>query len=209
MGNAQDWGTGFATEKRELIGQVTSLEVHHILPKGPAIQSKVRARRESIQLANFCFLTKDTNLKISDRLPEQYFPEVEAKHPGALTSQWIPMDQILWKVQNYRDFLAARRELLATETNRWMLDLLHGGTQWMEGTAKPVEARVVVVGGIATEDEEVSLTALNDWIKAKGLPRGQMAFDYTDPTTGVQLAVFDLAWAQGLHMNLFSRWLCC
>jgi len=43
-------------------------------------------------LANFCFLTKDTNLNISDRLPRDYFPEIERNHPGALASQWIPTD---------------------------------------------------------------------------------------------------------------------
>ena len=46
-------------------------------------------------LANFCFLTKETNLNISDRLPEDYFPEVEAAQPGALASQWIPVDPAL------------------------------------------------------------------------------------------------------------------
>ena len=55
-------------------------------------------------LANFCFLTKDTNLDISDRLPEEYFPEVEAAHPGALASQWIPTDPALWKIERFRDF---------------------------------------------------------------------------------------------------------
>ena len=43
-------------------------------------------------LANFCFLTKDTNLVISDQLPEDYFPKIEEAHPGALASQWIPDD---------------------------------------------------------------------------------------------------------------------
>ena len=59
-------------------------------------------------LANFCFLTKDTNLSISDRLPEVYFLEVEQAHPGALASQWIPTDPVLWKIKNYRDFLEAQ-----------------------------------------------------------------------------------------------------
>ena len=53
-------------------------------------------------LANFCFLTKDTNLDISDRLPEEYFPEVEAnasrraglavdsQRPGAVEDRELP-----------------------------------------------------------------------------------------------------------------------
>ena len=73
-------------------------------------------------LANFCFLTKDTNLDISDRLPEEYFPEVEAAHPGALASQWIPDDPALWKIESFRDFLEARKVLLAAEA-----EPAHGG----------------------------------------------------------------------------------
>ena len=34
------------------------------------------------------------------------------------------------------------------------------------------------------------------------LPRGQMSFDYTDPDTGEQLAVFDLAWPDGVQAEL-------
>ena len=84
-------------------------------------------------LANFCFLTKDTNLDISDRLPSVYFPKVEKAHPGALASQWIPMDPELWRIENFRDFLEARKKLLAAEVNLRMEELLHGDTRWLTG----------------------------------------------------------------------------
>jgi len=105
-------------------------------------------------LANSCFLTKDTNLKISDRLPEEYFAEVEANHPGSLASQWIPQDQAHWKAGNYRGFLAARRELLAAETNRRMAELPHGDTCWLEGAPTPVPGPMTISSGITSEDEE-------------------------------------------------------
>ena len=88
MSQAQDWGTGLPL-KSNLLGKMSSLEVHHIFPRARLYKLKY-AKPDVNALANFCFLTKDTNLKISDRLPEEYFPEVEAKHPGALGSQWIP-----------------------------------------------------------------------------------------------------------------------
>ena len=108
-------------------------------------------------LANFCFLTKETNLDISDRLPEEYFPEIEEAHPGALASQWIPTDPTLWKIQNYREFLEARKALLAAEANRRMEELLHGETRWLEGPAAAVPSPVVVRGGITSEAEEEDL----------------------------------------------------
>ena len=107
MGEARDWGTGLPL-KASLLGKMSRLEVHHIFPKAQLYKRKHK-RPEVNALANFCFLTKDTNLNISDRLPEEYFPEIEEDHPGALASQWIPTDPALWKIENFRDFLEARK----------------------------------------------------------------------------------------------------
>ncbi len=57
-------------------------------------------------------------------------------------------------------------------------------------------------GGVTSEAEEIELEALNDWIVDQGLPRGQVSFDYADPDTGAQKAVFDLAWPEGLQPGL-------
>ena len=89
MGGSPGLGHWLAAEK-QLLGKMSRLEVHHIFRRA-LIQGKVRTRRSQCP-GKFIFLTKDTNLKISDTLPEQYFPEIEANHLGALASQWIPMD---------------------------------------------------------------------------------------------------------------------
>jgi hypothetical protein len=153
-------------------------------------------------LANFCFQTKQTNLEISDRLPEEYFPVFEAWHPGGLASQWIPTDHQLWKIENYREFLVERRKLLAAEANRCMEDLLHGDVRWLEGVGKPRQEPAAVLGGITSEGEEEELEALNDWVEAQGLPRGVLAFDFADQVSGEQKAVFDLAWPNGIQEEL-------
>ncbi len=113
------------------------------------------------------------------------------------------MDPALWRIERYRDFLAARRALLAAEANRCFADLLHGDPKWLAearpATAEPAPAPP---GGIASEAEERELEALNDWIAARDLPRGALAFDHADPATGAQMAVFDLAWPDGLQPGL-------
>lgn len=201
MGEARDWGTGLPL-KANLLGKMNRLEVHHIFPKAQ-LYKRGTSRAEVNALANFCFLTKDTNLKISDRLPEEYFVEIEEKHPGALASQWIPTDPELWKIENYRQFLEARKELLAAETNKRMEELLHGDTRWFQGTAPTIPATPSAIGsGITSEAEEQELETLNDWIEEQGLPRGVLSFDLADPETGVQKAVFDLAWPDGLQQGL-------
>lgn len=200
MGEARDLGTGLPL-KSGLLGKMSSLEVHHIFPKARLYKEEY-GRSEVNALANFCFLTKDTNLQITDRLPEEYFPEAENAHPGVLASQWIPADPDLWKVDRYRDFLEARKELLAAEVNRRMAELLHGDEQWLEGTPAQRVSTAAPIGGITSEDEERELERLNAWMENLRLPRGVIGYDFADPDTGEQRAVFDLAWPNGIQEEL-------
>lgn len=198
MGEARDWGTGLPL-KANLLGKMSRLEVHHIFPKAQLYKRKFK-RPEVNALANFCFQTKETNLEISDRLPEEYFPEFENRHPGGLASQWIPSDSGLWKIENFREFLEARKVLLATEANKRMEELLHGDIRWLAGPTAAVP--VAVGGGISSEEEEAQLEVLNDWMEAQCLPRGVLAYDFADSATGEQKAVFDLAWPSGIQEEL-------
>ena len=200
MGEAKDWGTGLAL-KATLLGKMSRLEVHHIFPKAQLYNCNYR-RPEVNALANFCFQTKDTNLEISDRLPEEYFPKFEARHPGGLASQWIPMDPALWKMKRFRDFLEARKELLAAELNLRMEDLLHGDTRWLASAAAVAPVPAGVPGGITSEEEEAQLESLNEWMEAARFPRGVVAYDFSDPQSGEQKAVFDLVWPNGILEEL-------
>ena len=200
MGGSLDWGTGLPL-KANLLGKINHLQVHHIFPKAQLYKRKFK-RPEVNALGNFCFLTQDTNLTISDRLPEEYFPEIEQAHPGTLASQWIPLDPGLWKIDNYLDFLEARKDLLSVKANQLMEDLLHGETRWLEGPAVALPTEVKVVGGITSEEEEDQLSKLNDWMEKQGLPSGEMSYDFADPASGEQKAVFDLAWPRGIQEEL-------
>jgi hypothetical protein len=199
MGESKDWGTGIAL-KSSLLGKMSRLEVHHIFPKAQLKKAKYK-KAEINAVANFCFLTKDTNLDIRDTLPEEYFPEVEKNHPGALASQWIPNDPNLWKIENFRAFLEARKVLLAEEMNRRMKDLLHGDERWLASVATP-KVLPPLHGGISSQEEEEQLKELNDWMKEMGLPQGELSHEYADPVTGEQVAIFDLAWPDGIQKEL-------
>lgn len=205
---ARDWGSGLEL-KAELLGKMSGLEVHHIFPKAQLYKANV-ARAKVNALANFCFLTKGTNLEISDTRPEIYFPEIEKRHPGALASQWVPMDPELWRTENFDRFLDARRQLLADEANRVFKDLLNGDERWL-GAMGPAAASVPdsvaghVIGGVSNDEEEEALHELNDWLDAQGLSRGQVSFELVDPETGDQRALLDLAWPDGVQAELTER----
>ncbi|BAQ67982.1 hypothetical protein NHU_00814 [Rhodovulum sulfidophilum] len=200
MTEARDWGTGLPL-KNNLLGKMSRLEVHHIFPRARLYEAKY-ARSEVNALANFCFLTKDTNLSISDRHPEEYFPEIEAAHPGALQSQWIPQDPELWKIDKYRDFIEARKELLADAANECLASLLHGDTAILEGSRSARLTDKVLLGGIASEEEANELEALNDWVAQQGFAQGEMSFDFVDAETGEQRAILDLVWPNGVQTEL-------
>jgi hypothetical protein len=119
-----------------------------------------------------------------------------------LASQLIPTDPLLWKIKNYREFLEARKALLATEVNQRMEELLHGDAQWLAGPAAVVPVGGFLGSGITSEAEEEELEALNDWMEERGLPRGMLAYDFADAVTGEQKAVFDLAWPSGIQEEL-------
>ena len=201
MAEAKDFGTGMVLSKH-LLGANSTLDVHHIFPKAQLYKKK-RARSEVNALANLCFLTKDTNIKISDRLPEDYFPEIEENHPGALASQWIPADKTLWKIENYFDFLEERKRLLAEEFNSRMKELLHGDDRWLEPISTTQKVVEIIEGSIEEiEDEEHLLEELNRWVMEQGIKPGVLSYDFSDPDTGEQKAVFDLAWPEGIQTQL-------
>ncbi len=53
-----------------------------------------------------------------------YLPEIDAKYPGALQKQFIPLDPALWENSRYADFVERRRSLIAKSFNNQMENLL-------------------------------------------------------------------------------------
>lgn len=200
MTEARDWGNGLPL-KSGMLGKMSALEVHHIFPRARLYEADYN-RAEVNALSNFCFLTKDTNLAIRDRRPEEYFPEIEEAHPGVLKSQWIPDDQELWKVEKFRDFLEARKELLAAAANACLAQLLHEDAQLLDTSRPARQAQTVLLGGISSEDEYRQLEELKKWVESKGFAAGILGWDLIDAETDEQRAILDLAWPDGVQAEL-------
>jgi hypothetical protein len=203
VGEARDFGTGLPL-KSGMLGHNAALQIHHLFPK--ALLRKAGYRKDQINaIANFCFLTQTTNLEISDKRPEVYFRKIERRFPGALASQWIPMDPELWKVDRYSDFLEARRKLLTDSANQLLEHLLSGAMSELpevEDAAGERQTTVAVPGGVESTEEEQLIRDCNDWVVAKGLPSGEYMYELVDPESVQPLAVFDLAWPNGLQQGL-------
>jgi len=124
---AVDWFNGLPLGQTH--GKAYGIHSHHIFPQSVLYKNGYNpddyTHRQLVnEIANRAFLTADSNIRLSDKSPEKYLPKIEDKYPGALPSQFVPMDPVLWKVENYQDFLVARRELLARKLNEYMASLI-------------------------------------------------------------------------------------
>ena len=202
---ARDWGSGMVLNKF-LLGNQAQLHLHHIFPKA-LLRKHGYSQSEANALANFTFLTADTNLEVSDKDPSVYLPTYVGKHPGAVLSHWIPSDPELWKIENYQVFLVARRELLARASNDF-LDGLRGEAAPPLQVAEPILERSATIsmkdrlGSIGSEAEEQTLRECNDWVVEQGLPPGNLLMELVDQTSGAPTALLDLAWPYGLQEGL-------
>ena len=158
MNHAKDFGSGLELT-HNLLGKNSTLEVHHIFPKDILYKA---GKSKSIvnSLANYAFLTKETNLEISNRRPEEYMPYYAGKQPGALESNWIPINPELWKVENYEVFLQKRRELLARGANEFLQSLYNDSIPQtcIENFADRLAPNVL------NEEEENQLAEVSNWM---------------------------------------------
>ncbi len=195
---AKDWGTGIDLKAHSL-GKYSYLQVHHIFPKKRLSDRKV-SKAQINAVANFTFLTQDTNVVISDRDPAQYLAEYADRNPEAIASHWIPMDRNLWKLENYTDFLAERRKLLAKAANEFLNSLVKGSLLDTTDLSFEFTEKPVIYGNIGSEDERNILEELRYWVAQQGLsPDGQISFELLDKETNNLLAILDLAWENDLQ----------
>jgi len=72
------------------------------------------------ELTNRAILTLDANRAKSDINAHAFLTSVKQKYPNALSLQCIPENEELWKIENYKEFLQKRREILADELNHYL-----------------------------------------------------------------------------------------
>lgn len=123
-----DWRNGI--ELSQPIGEQYSIESHHIFPRAQLTRSGYdpgdnhHDKKRVNEIANRVPLTRSGNLDIFDSPPAEYLPTVREHYPGALRPAFVPADERLWETENYEDFLAERRRLIADGINQYMDSLV-------------------------------------------------------------------------------------
>ena len=195
VGSAQDLLTGITLQK-QLLGNLSSLQVHHIFPKKVLKDAGFR-RGEINAVANFCFLTQESNITITKREPKDYFEQVIAQAgEEALTSQWIPLDRNLWEIENYREFLEARRLLLAEAANDFLASLRTGDAD---------ELLLPKLNAPEDEDAMERKAEIDQLVKELanyGVVAPQTEIEICHPETGELLAIAEAFWPEGLQPGI-------
>ena len=202
VNDARDLQNGLSLS-HGMLGLRSKLHVHHIFPKKRLYDAGYN-RSQVNALANFCFLTAESNWHIGAADPAAYLAEAEERNPGVLRSQWIPEDEALWSIDRYREFLGARRDLLAVAANE-MLENLRAGREASRADLPAPSAGLAVTTAptdepLTHEDEDdpeiVAILALAEDL---GIAAPESHHEICDDETGDMLAVVDIAWPRGIQ----------
>lgn len=110
---------------RQNMGRKYALEWDHIFPYS-MLKEAGYSRRNWMKYAlaqeitNRAVLTQTANRTKSNREAKSYLIEVQENFPDALKLQSLPLDLELWKIENFEQFLAARRRMLAQELTEFL-----------------------------------------------------------------------------------------
>lgn len=177
-----------------VLGQDTgAVDVHEIFPR--ALLTKLGYSRSEINsVANFAFVTPSSATILAQREPSAYLPELD---PNVRASQWIPDQPKLWRLDQYRQFLAARRKLLAAATNELLAELL-AGTLSDDVALQPVAVTDEVP---ETDARAAQINALVAELSELGYATPALDVEIPDPETGAALAVAEAFWSDGLQVG--------
>jgi hypothetical protein len=106
-------------------GKKYKLEYDHIFPysvlkdHGYNMQNSIKYQLAQ-EITNRIVLTSTANRSKSAQLAESYLEEATQRFPNSLDLQCVPKESVLWKLENYEDFLKRRRVILCDELNNFL-----------------------------------------------------------------------------------------
>jgi uncharacterized protein with ParB-like and HNH nuclease domain len=114
---------------RQNMGEKYALEWDHIFPYSVLRDEADFNPQNRIdyalmqEITNRAIISQVANRTKSTLHAEDYLNWVAEQFPGALERQCIPTDEELWKLENYKQFLVARRQLLTEKLNAFLVGI--------------------------------------------------------------------------------------
>lgn len=147
------------------MGEKYKLELDHIFPysrlKAVGYGKGNRVKYSLAQeFTNRAILTQIANRTKSAEPAKNYLKSVVERFPNALKLQCIPEDETLWERENYEQFLAERRRMLASELNAFL-----EGITATEETTTPISIEEMIAEG---ESDELEFKSSLRWDLQQG-----------------------------------------
>ena len=118
---AKDWHSNLAISL-DHSGTQHKLQFHHIFPKALLTKAGYQ-QRDADDISNLAFIGGKTNRVISDKAPREYLDSLVQKiGRDGFEAQQIPLKESLLDTTSYKDFLDARRQLIAARINAYIND---------------------------------------------------------------------------------------
>jgi hypothetical protein len=143
-------------------GDKAAVERHHLFAKKYLKSKGITETRDTNQIANFALLEWDDNIAISSDAPEIYWPAYSqrmSEHELAQMCHWhaLPFN---WHTMDYREFLEARRKLIAKVIREGFGRITHGDAA-PAGTHDELSVSQLLSDGETTRVEYKSTLRVN------------------------------------------------
>ncbi|MBZ5524350.1 MAG: hypothetical protein LAP21_19100, partial [Acidobacteriia bacterium] len=106
-----DLGNGTYVDLGKALSEYNAKEYHHIFPRAH-LKKRQFAPEKINSLCNFCFLTSDSNKKISSKAPSEYFVSVipQGSFATILESNLMPLNKEVYEKNDFEQFLTLRSQ---------------------------------------------------------------------------------------------------
>ena len=114
----KDWQSGLGLSLTHS-GRYHYIQYHHIFPK--ALLKCAYEKKEINEISNMAFISGRLNRSLGMKEPVEYLPQI-VKHRGeeALTTQGVPLDSKLHRIERFGEFLEVRRKTLVRILNDFL-----------------------------------------------------------------------------------------
>lgn len=143
-------------------GDKSAAERHHLFAKKYLKSKGISTTRETNQIANFALVEWDDNIKISGDAPEDYWPIYSqrfSENELAKMCYWHALP-VNWHKMEYREFLEARRKLIAKVIKEGFGHIAHG-TSTGVGSQDDLPIKDILANGETTRIEYKSTLRVN------------------------------------------------
>ena len=126
--------------KDVLVGDLISLrgDIHHLFPKD-YLKKNGLERGKYNQIANYVYMQSEINIKVGNKAPKDYFETIRTQIEGNkmlvtgiateqdlldnLKANCVPPEIMNMRIEDYSEFLALRRKLMATKLKEYYFSL--------------------------------------------------------------------------------------